>query len=312
MSAFLEHIKNVPITDFACRIGFTLVRKGKYFSLKEHDSVMINTEKNCFWRNSKFSVGFKGGAGSIIDFAIEFNGASDVRDAMKQIAAMYGIEGEKAAKVKFEEPKIEKSQIRKEYQKGMIALPQKDIDNRRVYAYLLKTRKIEQSVIKYFLAKKMLYQDVHKNCVFHIGNIFGCLRGTDTTKRFLGDLEGSDYNECFYFRGKNDAKVLVVAESVIDIMSIMSYFCENNIRYVDYGYLALAGTNKINSVFYHIEKEQAEQRPYTHVLIATDVDKAGIKAANQISAELEKMGVTYEHFIPPKGKDWNDYLTQDN
>lgn len=74
----------------------------------------------------------------------------------------------------------------------------KDNNNRRVYGYLLKTRGIEHSVIKYFLGKKMLYQDKRGNCVFHTGTVFGCLRGTDTNYRFVGDLEGCDYNECFF------------------------------------------------------------------------------------------------------------------
>ena len=309
---FLENIKAVPITDYAQRSGFQLVKKGKYYSLKEHDSVMIDVNKNCFWRNSRFAKGYKGGAGSVIDFAIEFNGAADVKDAMKQIAALYGIEGEAKPKVQFETPRVPQEQSHRQYAKGSIELPEKSADNRCVYGYLLKTRKIEQSVIKYFLAKKMLYQDVHRNCVFHTGTIFGCVRGTDTTRKFMGDLEGSDYNECFYFRGRNDAQTLVVTESVIDAMSVMSYFCQKNIRYVNYGYLALTGTNKIASVFYHLEKEKAEGKPYSNVLIATDADEAGEVAATRIAKELDKMGVSYERFAPPHGKDWNEYLTQDN
>lgn len=57
---FLDNIKSIPITDLAQRMGFTLVRRGRYFSLKEHDSVIIDTRKNCFWRNSVFTHGFKG------------------------------------------------------------------------------------------------------------------------------------------------------------------------------------------------------------------------------------------------------------
>ena len=34
---FLDNIKSIPITDLAQRMGFTLVRRGRYFSLKEHD-----------------------------------------------------------------------------------------------------------------------------------------------------------------------------------------------------------------------------------------------------------------------------------
>lgn len=307
--SFLSNVKSVPITDFAERIGYTVVRKGRYYySLKEHDSVVIDTNKNCFWRNSRFSKGCKGGAGSVIDFAIEFNSASDASEAMRQIAEMYGIEGDKEAKVDFKKPVAEKKDVKKEHKVGEIELPERDADNRRVYAYLLKTRGIEHSVIRYFFAKKMLYQDTHKNCVFHTGTVFGCVRGTDTEKRFVGDLEGNDYDECFYFRGRKEATTLVVAESVIDIMSIMSQFCREKKRYVDYCYLALAGTNKLTSVFCHIEKENIEGRPFKSVLIATDNDEAGDKAACKIAEGLDVYGIEYQRFVPPQGKDWNEYL----
>ena len=46
--------EQVRIGDYAAqRLGYTVVRKGRYFSLKEHDSVMIDPVKNCFWRNSR-------------------------------------------------------------------------------------------------------------------------------------------------------------------------------------------------------------------------------------------------------------------
>lgn len=306
--SFLNNIKSVPITDFAERIGYTVVRKGRYYSLAEHDSVVIDTNKNCFWRNSRFSKGYKGGAGSVIDFAVEFNNASDAKEAMRQIAQMYGIEGDGQAKVPFRKPVAEPVEKQKEVKVGEIVLPEKDADNRCVYAYLRHTRGIERSVVRYFFAKRMLYQDTHKNCVFHTGTIFGCVRGTSTEKRFVGDLEGSDYEECFFFRGKKDAETLIVAESVIDIMSVMSKFCRENVRYVDYCYLALAGTNKLNSVFHHIEKAQVEGRGIKKVLIATDNDEAGEIAACKIAEGLDAYNISYERFAPPQGKDWNEYV----
>lgn len=307
--SFLENIKAVPITDFAQRSGYTPVRKGKYYTLKEHDSVIIDTAKNCFWRNSRFSMGCKGGAGSVIDFAIEFNGANDTKEAMRQIALMYGIEGDNEGKSSYQKPIVTETKDHKEVKPGCVSLPERDDDTRRVYAYLLKTRGIEQSVIRYFLGKKMLYQDKkHKNCVFHTGTTFGCVRGTDTLKRFVGDLEGCDYNECFFFRGKESARTLIVAESVIDIMSIMSQFCREKKRYNDYCYLALAGINKLESVFYHIEKERKRGFPIEMVLVATDTDEKGEEAARKIADGLASYGVEYKRYAPPQGKDWNEYL----
>lgn len=41
--------ENISIVDYASSIGFTPVRKGKYYSLKEHDSIIIDTHKNVYW-----------------------------------------------------------------------------------------------------------------------------------------------------------------------------------------------------------------------------------------------------------------------
>lgn len=303
---FCENVKAVPITDYAERSGYTLIKTGRYYSLREHDSVKIDPEKNCFWRNSRFQKGFKGGAGSVIDFAIEFNGARDAREAMRQIADIYGIEGDNQPKVAYQKPVVSERRDRPERKAGEVMLPKKDADNRRVYAYLLKTRKIEQAVINYFLGKKMLYQDTHKNCVFHIGTVFACLRGTDTNKRFILDLEGCDYDECFFIRPNENANTLIVAESVIDIMSIMSQMVREGKRFTDYSYLALSGTGKLVSLFIHLSKEQR----FNAVILAFDNDEGGEKATSIAEDGLLESGFNGRYAVAsaPSGKDWNDYV----
>ena len=65
--------ENISIVDYASSIGFTSVRKGKYYSLKEHDSIIIDTHKNVYWQNSISGYGkCIGEMGSIIDFAMKF------------------------------------------------------------------------------------------------------------------------------------------------------------------------------------------------------------------------------------------------
>lgn len=309
---FVENIKAVPITDYALRSGYTVKRKGKYYTLAEHDSVMIDMDKNCFWRNSRFQRGQKGSAGSVIDFAIEFNGAKDAKEAMRQIASLYGIEGDKEAKVAYKKPAVEKKQRPLERRVGNIVLPEKDDNNRRVYAYLLKTRAIDQSVIRYFLAKNMLYQDVHKNCVFHTKQVFGCVRGTDDANRFIGDLEGCDYDECFFIRPSGKANTLIVAESVIDIMSIMTQMVREGKRYTDYSYLAIAGTGKMPSLFIHLVKEPK----FNAVVLAFDNDEAGQKASRIAESGLLECGFNGRYAVATAphteagGKDWNDYVKE--
>lgn len=306
MERFSEKLKHeIPIIDYAARLGFTLVRKGRYYSLKEHDSVMIDTEKNCFWRNSRFSKGFAGGSGSVIDFAIEFADAGSASDAMRQLSNMYGIHGENdqiktLTRPKDPLPSREQSQKRS----TVLKLPKKNNNTDAVFDYLKNERMIEKNIILYFFEKKMLYQDLRQNCVFHTDD-FGCLRST-AKSRFVGDLEGSNYDECFYF-GSTASGKLIVAESVIDIMSIMSFLAIRGKTYKDHCYLALAGTNKLESVFYHLKKEGDA---LDSVYLCLDNDPAGHTAVSRISSRIQsdcpEISIIVE--FPPQGKDWNDYI----
>ena len=114
---FIDQIKKIPIEDYAARIGYTPVKKGsRYISLKEHDSIMIDTEKNAYWQNSEFVMGRKGGAGSVIDFAMNMRGY-DLNTALRELATMYGIVGNREAQVPFEKPKFEKASSEKKREK---------------------------------------------------------------------------------------------------------------------------------------------------------------------------------------------------
>ena len=303
--SFIDNIKEIPITDYAERCGYTLVRKGRrYVSLAEHDSVMIDTERNCFWRNSVFKIGQKGGAGSIIDFAMEFQGLE--RDkALRELAVMYGIEGDKAPTQREYKPIPKTANVKKKREPGDLDLPPKAKNANEVFHYLNKVRKIDLSVIKYFIAKDMLYQDAkHNNCVF-VTDKFGCVRSTGE-KRFMLDLEGCDYNECFFFRPSKSATTLVVTESVIDVMSVMTQFAKEGKRYTDYSYLALSGVNKLESLFYHIERE----KDINHIMLAFDNDEKGRMAFMSAVDGLGK--ITFEgdveDYSAPSEKDWNEYI----
>ena len=59
--------RDIPITEYAASLGFTLVQKGRFISTKEHDSIMIDPVTNTY---RQFSVSpYKK---SIIDFSMEF------------------------------------------------------------------------------------------------------------------------------------------------------------------------------------------------------------------------------------------------
>lgn len=306
---FLNNVKSIPITDLAERMGFTLVRKGRYFSLKEHDSVIVDTQKNCFWRNSVFARGFKGGAGSSIDFFMEFGNEPDFKRAMRQLAQMYGIDAHRPPSPVYRKAETQgaKPQTVKEKKPGGVIFPSKNSRNDDVFRYLLG-RGISQSVIKYFLARKMLYEDNRRNCVFVSPHKdFACLRSTGG-QRFVKDCEGSDYDQCLFFKGRSNAKTLYVAESVIDIMSVMTYLQIQEKWYGNYAFLALSGTNKVHSLFVHLKQEPQIRE----VILCLDRDKGGEDADDKAIQGMKEMGFpgVWKIQKPPiEGfKDWNDYI----
>lgn len=288
----LNRIKKFPILEYANIIGLTPVRKGRYFSLSEYDSVIIDPEKNCFFRNSN------GVKGSIIDFSMEFEG-KDYKDVIKYLTSLAG---GVTYEIRSYTPKTRKKETEK------LTLPKKDSTYKNVYAYLIKSRGIEKDVVDYFVGNNMLYQDENKNAVF-VGYDdngkpnFANKRGTNTKIRFMAEIPGSDYSKCFYIN--NNADMLVVTESVIDAMSVMSFMQMQGVDYKNYNYCALAGVSKYGAVKNHIKKGNINQ-----VLLAVDNDTAGIECIDNIKKDLISIGfkgkITDNR--PNHSKDWNEEL----
>lgn len=307
-----EKARDVPILDLATRMGFNVKRVGsKYYTLKEHDSVIIDEQKNCFWRNSMCSTGSKGHKGSPIDFVMEFEGYYQAKEAIHFIANMYGFSSD-STDYKYEKRKsiTNNSTTTEKKAHGDIVFPEKALSNDRVISYLCEQRHIDSSIVKTFIDKQLLYQDKRNNCVFVAPNKkFGCLRSTGA-KRFVRDLDGCDYEQCFLYYDCEKPTTIIVTESVIDAMSVMSYGLHNK-NFLPYNsnraYLALSGTNKISSLYYHLKL----MPDVNAVFLAVDRDEAGQKALTTVITHLGEIGFkgTIRLLFPPKGKDWNEAIS---
>lgn len=293
--------EQVSIVAYAESCGFTLVRKGKYWSLKEHDSVIIDTNRNIYWQNSVPGSGTCiGKQGTVIDFAMDFCHLS-FREAVSVLSS--NLLFQNCRRPQKESRKIPSSGKKK------LMLPPADNNMKKVFAYLIKTRKIAKEIVQEMMERKMLYQDQLGNCVFvgyDILNpdqpVFACKRGTNTYKKFAGDVAGCDYAQCFYV--DNGSRTLVVAEAVIDALSIMT-LCLNH--HTEYNYLALGGAGKWQSI-----KTYLDTGKINRVMIATDNDTAGKETAKMIWDWVEEnhQEIKKAKVLPPEkmGKDWNDVL----
>lgn len=294
----LKKIKqNIKIEEYARFLGYHTEKIGRYYTLKEHDSVRIDPEKNIFIRNS-IGVG-----GSIIDFLMHFE-SIDFKSAVRKLSKEVPIDKSyKKESIK----KIEK----KDEEEVILTLPKRDKTMKNIYAYLVNTRGIEQKIINDMVHRKVLYQDIHKNCVFVSRNNKGelkfiCLRGTNTYRKFIGDVEGCDYSYGLFLN--NTADKLLITECAIDGMSIMSLLYLNEKDYLDYDYLSLSGCGKAEAAVMN----QIMNHSYKDIFICLDNDEAGLKTSSEIyeNVKLKINNIKIHTIIPKYGKDFNDELIE--
>lgn len=280
--------QQIKIIDYAVSLGFHVKRIGNYYTLMEHDSVRINPEKNCFWRNSN------GASGSIIDFALEFT-----NDPIEKIIGDFVKMIDTEQKI----PIIEKSE---KSDKTGIVLPPKAGNMRNVYAYLISARGIHQEIVSKFVHERMLYQDKLNNCVFVCWHqnkpVYAFKRGTNTYKPFKGDIKGCDYQYGFFIN--NQAQTLIITEGIIDAMSVMTILKEANKEIDDYNYLPICGLDKKESIFFQLRRNPNIKR----VVVMLDNDNYGLEASSNILHDLKEMALDCLEWLPEHTKDWNDEL----
>lgn len=287
--------RDIRITDIAEEMGFRITRKGRYFSLKEHDSVIIDDNRNCYWQNSIPGEGNSiGKGGSVLDFVANF-GDMSIKEAVHYLEGRY-----------LHHTTMPSREVDTERKRNQLYLPPKDKNMKKVFAYLCQTRKIDPEVVEMMVKKKQLYQDKKGNCVFVSHDEgkpnFGMFRGTNSYQRFMGDCQGNDYTKGFFI--DNQANKLIITESVIDAMSLMSLTKEKKGDYKDYDYLVLGGVGKLESLDYRFLNKK-----YIGTILSLDNDESGLTAGEMIKNHiktLDSQALVIDFY--PREKDWNEEL----
>ena len=183
-------------------------------------------------------------------------------------------------------------------------LPEANEDMRRVYAYLMKQRHIDKSVISHFARAGTLYEDAkYHNCVF-IGRdetgkaCHAHKRSTNSYgEAFRINVEGSDPRYTFHHIGSDGS--LYVFEAPIDLLSFISMYPKD---WQKHSYIACCGTSP-QPVLKMLERMPEQGTVY----LCLDNDEAGHKASRRIVEQLSERGIPSVR-IAPRLKDWNDDL----
>lgn len=197
------------------------------------------------------------------------------------------------------------AELEKKEVKGEFVLPVKAPDNKRVFAYLTKTRGLPQSLVNEMIDRGLLYQDYKGNCVFvcydELGNPSGAiLRGSRTDKVFKGWAVNSNAEYGWLIKPEKQSGTVFVTESPIDALSYFAYY--PSIRMREFYYLALGGLN-IGA----IEKFLSNHEEVKRIVLGIDTDEAAQKRFESIR---DRFSSEYEivDSRPKEGKDWNEAL----
>ena len=273
--AQIDKANAVDLEKFLRAQGETLVRSGKEYRWKAHDSLTVCGNK--WFRHSQSKGGYP------VDFVMEFYGKS-FPEAVQMLTGEHG----------------ESRQDADPAPSPAFRLPLRNVTNANVLNYLTQERKLSPSLVNFFIAAGDIYEDSsHYNVVFVGRDADGHPRYASSRgihEKFRQDAAGAE--KAFGFAHRGTDKQLLVFEAPIDLLSFIELFPKN---WQQHNYLSLGGVSGKALRQFLSERPDVER-----VFLCLDADKAGEDACKRLAALLpDSVSVTR---IQPCMKDWNDVL----
>ncbi|MEG2812983.1 MAG: toprim domain-containing protein [Oscillospiraceae bacterium] len=301
----IEQAKNVDLLNYVSA-RYEIKKHGSEHKIiiGEHDSIVIF--RNNTWFDFANEIG-----GSTLDFLTNVE-KKDFRNAVKELlGSNFDVQKSSVNASRF----VNEKPIKKP-----VSLPQKDENNKRVFAYLIKTRCIDKDIVKACIDNNQIYQSIKliekgdktfkfNNCVF-VGfdknnePKYASERSmTDiyNDKIYKADITNSDKNYGFCLKGNTNATWLTICEAPIDCLSVATLNKNQNVTNENEHILSLGGvSSKAIDKF-------LEENPNIKVLnICLDNDEAGRKAGEKIKEKYSERFEIVESY--PIKKDYNEQL----
>ena len=273
--AQIDKANAVDLEKFLRAQGETLVRSGKEYRWKAHDSLTVCGNK--WFRHSQSKGGYP------VDFVMEFYGKS----FPEAVQMLTGEPGEA-------QPEADPAPS------PAFRLPLRNVTNANILNYLTQERKLSPSLVNFFIAAGDIYEDAaHHNVVFVGRDADGHPRYASSRgihEKFRQDAAGAE--KAFGFAHRGTDKQLLVFEAPIDLLSFIELFPKN---WQQHNYLSLGGVSAKA-----LQQFLSERPDMERVFLCLDADKAGEDACKRLAGLLpDTVSVTR---IQPCMKDWNDVL----
>lgn len=321
MTYNIPELSQYSILEYCNRKGLAVTGRGSYRRLIDHDSMVINLNKNIFFWNKENVTG------DVIDFAMivgnisKYKALQDVADTfyyepgnIQQISKDWGgNKGKDQPSIPFDHERLVFTKIN------------------QAYAYLIKTRKLNKETVDHFIQKNMIGQgglkDLETGEVKNNRNVIfksydpherrkmnsAELVGTNKDFRFKKIVEGS--RDGIFYRHKKYPDFIIFTESTIDMMS---YYELHQKRLEDKKFWLVSMTGLKDVVIKNAleevkilnelrQKDNKEEIKPT-LIMAVDHDKGGLNFCHKVKGKEEFAKEEFKVHVPKEAKDWNELL----
>ena len=196
--AQIDRANAVSLEDFLRTQGETLIKSGREYRWKEHDSLTVRGNK--WFRHSQSKGGYP------IDFVMEFYGKS----FPEAVQLLTGESAEGQSEASTAPPTA-------------FHLPLHNRTADRAIQYLTESRGLNKTLVEAFLLSGDIYEDAKRHNVVFVGRDrsgtprYAHVRGT--ADPFRQDIAGSD--KSYPFRYEGNGNQLFVFEAPIDLLSFI-------------------------------------------------------------------------------------------
>lgn len=223
--SYLEYQNELALREG--RVAPYLIEKdGGQYRLKDHGGLLFVGN---MWNQRSTGKG-----GNTLDFLTKYEGKT-FTEAVELLNQAQGIQ-------------LRRVDPNTRYQKNEVpfVLPDRNESFRRAIAYLTKTRRIDAQLVLDEIKKGNIYEDsIYHNVVF-VGRkpngepVWAQKRTTISDKKTIFDHPGSDARYGYY-TGNPTPKIVVVVESPIEALSLVSLMKYHNKPIDQLGFLSLGG-----------------------------------------------------------------------
>lgn len=287
---------NISVVDYLRQnYGFTFKKFHGGYRCEQHNSLFVHDDEKAWYWNS---LGY--GGGDVIAFVQKYEKVSYGEALVKILNPSATAEHTYTKAVEHKsEP------LRRE----LILPPKASGKYSRAFAYLTKTRCIDEEIVSLLFHKKYIYQDSRNNVVFVGYNsqglpVYASLRSTNTNHKFRGEAVGSDKSNGFYINGF-DKSCIYVFEAPIDLLShatLQNISAGNGRAWLDGTRISLGGVCD-NALEHYLNVHPGVEE----IHFCLDSDAAGSKATDVYMKKYAKSGYRVINDAPAQ-KDYNEAL----